>query len=386
MILIKNVTLYSPDKTGKRDILTGGHTILSVSEGINADDLPGIEIFDGSGLNAVPGLIDNHVHIAGAGGEGGPSTRTAELKLSEMYSAGVTTVIGCLGTDGLTRSVESVLMKAKALRAEGASAWILTGAYQVPAPSITGDIGRDIAVIDEVIGAGEIALSDHRSSCPTTDELIRLTALARVGGMLGGKAGIVNIHLGDAKDPFGPIHEAVAKSELRYTQFLPTHCNRNDYIFEDSKEYGKKGYVDITTSSYPYFPDEEVKPSKALKLLLGAGVPIEHITFSSDSCGSLPGFDDQGRLVKLETGLPSSNLRELADAVLDEKIPLETAVKVLTSSPATILKLKSKGFIAENMDADILFLDERMSMVHLLSMGKWVVRDRVVVRKGVYEK
>jgi beta-aspartyl-dipeptidase (metallo-type) len=385
MIIIKNATVYSPEKMGKRDLLIGENKIIQISVNIDHNSFPGTEVFDADGLSVVPGLIDNHVHIAGAGGEGGPATRTPELKISMMFEGGVTTVVGCLGTDGFTRSVESVLMKAKSIKHEGGSAWIWTGAYQVPCPSITGDIGKDIALIDEVIGVGELAISDHRSSCPSVDELIRITAHARVGGMLGKKAGMVNIHLGDAKDPFRPLHEAVAKSELKYTQFLPTHCNRNDYIFEDSKSYGKKGYVDITTSSWPYFKDEEIKPSTALRLLLEAGVSAEHITFSSDSCGSLPGFDEQGRLVKLLMGLPSSNLRELGDAVLEEKIPLETALKVLTSNVASILKLQGKGYIADGMDADILFLDKEMKMIHLLAMGKWAVRDGVVVMKGAYE-
>ena len=273
MILIKNALIYSPDNLGKKDLLIGGNTILEISDKIDLTLSGNIEVFDCHGQLLVPGLIDNHVHIAGAGGEGGPSTRTPELNLSAMYEAGVTTVVGCLGTDGLTRTVESVLMKAKSLRHEGASAWIWTGAYQVPSPTITGDIGKDIALIEEVIGVGELALSDHRSSCPSTDELIRIAAQARVGGMLGRKAGIVNIHLGDAKNPFSPIHDAVNKSELKYTQFLPTHCNRNSYIFEDSKAYGKAGYIDITTSAWPYFQDEEIKPSTALRLLLEAGVP-----------------------------------------------------------------------------------------------------------------
>jgi len=385
MLIIKNAEVYSPEKLGKRDILIGENKIILISENIDHKSFPGTEIIDAKGLTVVPGLIDNHVHITGAGGEGGPATRTPELKISSMFGGGVTTVVGCLGTDGFTRSVESVLMKAKSIRHEGGSAWIWTGAYQVPGPSITGDPGKDIALIDEVIGVGEVALSDHRSSCPTIDELIKLTAHARVGGMIGKKAGIVNIHLGDAKDPFRPLHEVISRSELKYTQFLPTHCNRNSYIFEDSKSYGKKGYLDITTSSWPYFKDEEIKPATALKKLLEAGVPAGHITFSSDSCGSLPGFDEQGRLVKLLMGLPSANLRELSEAVLEEKIPLETAVRVLTSNPATILKLPWKGFIAEGMDADILFLDKGMRMVHLLAMGRWAVKDGEVIMRGAYE-
>jgi beta-aspartyl-dipeptidase (metallo-type) len=386
MLLIKNATLYNPAYCGKKDILTGGKTILEISENIEMPDSPELVQFDAEGLIVVPGLIDNHVHIAGAGGEGGPSTRTPELSISNMFEGGVTTVVGCLGTDGFTRSVESVLMKAKSIRHEGASAWIWTGAYQVPSPTITGDIGKDIALIEEIIGVGELAISDHRSSCPSTDELIRIAAHARVGGMLGKKAGIVNIHMGDARNPFSPIYEAVSKSMLKFNQFLPTHCNRNDYIFEDSKKYGREGYIDITTSSYPYFADEEIKPSTGLRLLIESGVPVTNITFSSDSCGSLPGFDDQGRLVKLEMGLPSSNLRELSDAIFVEKIPIDTALRVLTSNVASILKLQGKGFITKGMDADLLFLNQGMEMVHLIAMGEWVVKDSAVLKKGTYDK
>jgi beta-aspartyl-dipeptidase (metallo-type) len=385
MILITNANVYSPDNIGRKNILIGGSTILEISEKIKISRRADVEIFDAGNLIVVPGLIDNHVHIAGAGGEGGPSTRTPELNLSDMYSGGVTTVIGCLGTDGFTRTVESVLMKAKALKQEGASAWILTGSYQVPVTTITGEIARDLALIEEVIGVGELALSDHRSSCPSTNELIRIAARARVGGMLGKKAGIVNIHMGDAKDPFLPLHEVIRQSQLLYTQFLPTHCNRNGYIFEDSKTYGRNGYVDITTSSWPFFPEEEIKPSSALRLLLESGVPSSNITFSSDSCGSLPGFDDKGNLVKLERGLPSSNLRELADCVNKEKIPVETALKVLTSNVASIFKLNSKGTLEEGKDADILFLNKGIEMVNLMAMGKWVSTGGMVLKKGSYE-
>lgn len=386
MILIKNAEIYSPDKLGEMDVLIGGNKILAIDENIDIPQNLNCEVIDAKGLKLVPGYIDAHVHIAGAGGEGGPATRTPEIQLSMLVEAGVTTVIGCLGTDGMTRNVESVLMKAKALREEGVSAWIYTGAYQVPTPTITGEVGKDIALIDEVIGVGEIAISDHRSSCPTTDELIRITEHARVGGMLGGKAGIINIHMGDAKNPFQPIHDAIAKSELNYKQFFPTHCNRNDYIFEDSKEYGKKGWVDLTTSSYPYFPQYEIKPSKALKDLVESGVPVDHITFTSDACGSLPDFDaETGELVQLEMGLPSANHRELVDSVKQENIPLETALRVLTSNPATVLKLKQKGRIEVGKDADLLLLDADLKINSVMAMGTFMMRDCKKLKKGSYE-
>jgi beta-aspartyl-dipeptidase (metallo-type) len=371
LTLFKNAQIYGPQYAGKKDVLVGGKSIIAIEDNIGTPAGMDVQTIDCTGFWLVPGLIDAHVHITGGGGEGGPASRMPELTLSMMLDAGVTTVIGCLGTDGFTRTVESVLMKVKTLRALGVSAWMYTGAYQVPSPNITGDIMKDIALFEEIIGVGEVAISDHRSSVPSVSELARIAAQARVAGMIGGKAGIVNLHLGDALDPFRPIHEVVANSELGYKQFLPTHCNRNFYIFEDSLEYGKKGYIDITTSSYPYYADEEVKPSVALKKLLAGGVPLAHITFTSDACGSLPGFDPEtGKLIKMEMGLPSSNLREIKEAVQVDGIPLEQALQVVTSNPADILKLPLKGYIREGYDADILLLDKDFNIIHLMAMGK----------------
>lgn len=385
MILFKNVEIYAPEFLGRKDILIGGEKILAISDKIETQIGVEVEVIDAEGLRVIPGLIDAHVHIAGAGGEGGPATRTPELQLSQLLEGGITSVVGCLGTDGFGRSVESVLMKAKALRQEGVSCWIYTGAYQVPTPTILGDVGKDLTLIEEVIGVGEIAISDHRSSFPTTNELIRLVEHARVGGMLGGKAGIVNIHMGDAKNPFQPIIDAVEKSELKYTQFLPTHCNRNDYIFEDAKEYGKKGPIDITASSYPYFPEYEIKPSKAIVELVKAGVPLENITMTSDACGSLPDFDEEGNLVKLEMGLPKSVFDEMIDAVNQEGMKLEDALKPVTSNVARILKLKNKGSIAVGKDADLVFLDTENRIYHLIARGRIMTRNAEMLVKGSYE-
>jgi len=387
MILIKKAEVYTPEFIGEKDVLFAGGKIISIQSGIDETSLKqfDLQVINGKGLKLIPGIIDPHVHISGAGGEGGPATRTSEIKLSELIEGGVTTVIGCLGTDGITRDVRSVLMKVKNLREEGLSSWMYTGSYQVPPPSITGDYAKDIALIEEVIGLGEIALSDHRSSHPSTAELIKLVEHARVAGMLGGKAGIVNIHMGDASKPFEPIIQAVENSELPYTQFYPTHCNRNKEIFEDAKKYGKYGYLDITSSSYPFFPDEEIKPSVAIRDFIRAGVPVEHITMSSDANGSLPEFDKAGNLVQLKKGKPSANLKELKDAVLNEHVPMETALKTVTSNVAGILKLKQKGRIEENYDADAILLDKDFQIKYLFARGCLLTEDYKIQKKGNFE-
>lgn len=387
MLLIKNTEVYSPDYIGKNDVLIAGERFVSIQPEIEASSLEqfNLEIIDGKGLKLVPGIIDPHVHISGAGGEGGPATRTSEIQLSELLEGGVTSVVGCLGTDGITRDVRNVLMKVKGLREEGISSWMYTGAYQVPPPSITGDYAKDIALIEEVVGLGEIALSDHRSSHPSTNELIKLVEHARVAGMLGGKAGIVNIHMGDAANPFYPIIQAVENSELPYTQFYPTHCNRNKEIFKDAKKYGKKGYIDITSSSYPFFPDEEIKPSVAIKEFLESGVPVEHITMSSDANGSLPNFDDAGNLISLEKGKPLANLKEIKDAVVSENLLLETAWKIVSSNVAKILKLNRKGSIKEDFDADAILLDNDFNIKYLFARGSLMVEEYEIIKKGNFE-
>ena len=381
MILIKNTEVYSPEYIGKNDVLIAGERFISIQPEIETSSLKqfNLQVIDGKGLKLVPGIIDPHVHISGAGGEGGPATRTFEIQLSELLEGGVTSVIGCLGTDGITRDVRNVLMKVKGLREEGISSWMYTGAYQVPPPSITGDYAKDITLIEEVIGLGEIALSDHRSSHPSTDELIKLVEHARVAGMLGGKAGIVNIHMGDAANPFNPIIQAVENSELPYTQFYPTHCNRNKEIFKDAKKYGKKGYLDITSSSYPFFPDEEIKPSVAIREFVESGVPETHITMSSDANGSLPNFDEAGNLISLEKGKPSANLKEIKDAVISEKLPLEIAWKIVSSNVAKILKLNQKGFIKEDFDADAIILDNDFNVKHLFAGGKLMIEEYEII-------
>jgi beta-aspartyl-dipeptidase (metallo-type) len=387
MILIKQAEVFQPEYLGRKDILVAGEKIVAIEDAIDISSFkhPDITIIEGLGKKAIPGLIDAHAHIAGAGGEGGPATRTPEMQLSAMLDGGITTIVGCLGTDGFTRSLEAVLMKVKALKADGVSAYMYTGSYQVPTPTLLGDVGRDIALIEEIIGIGEIALSDHRSSCPTTVELIRLVEHARVGGMLGGKAGIANIHMGDAKNPFQPIYDAVAQSELKLTQFFPTHCSRNPYIFEDAKTYGKTGYIDLTASSYPYDPENEIKPSKAIVPLMNAGVPLEHITITSDGNGSLPNFDKEGRLASIDMGLPKSIFSELIDMVVLEKLPLEKALKVVTSNVAGILKLRNKGRLAAGNDADLVILDKDYAISDVIARGQLMTHQYKRLKKGIYE-
>lgn len=387
--LIKNGTVYSPTYLGKKDILIVGDKIGFIVDNLQVpENFVHIEIIDAKGKYVVPGFIDSHVHIAGGGGEGGFKTRTPEIQLTDITLGGVTTVVGVLGTDGTTRNGDNLLAKARGLEEEGITTYMYTGSYQVPTRTITGSVLDDIVLIDKVIGAGEIAMSDHRSSQPTVDELAKLVADARVGGILSGKVGVVNIHIGDGLRQLDFIEEIVQNTEIPITQFIPTHMNRNGSLFKQAIEFGKNGgIIDFTTSTTKKFLEEgEVKCSKALKIALEEGVSGNNITFSSDGQGSLPEFNEKGEFIGIGVGKVTSLYGEVKDAIVSEKIPMEKALRVITANPADILKLKDKGYIEKGRDADIVLLDaDTFEIDTVIAKGQVMVQNKEAVVKGTFE-
>jgi beta-aspartyl-dipeptidase (metallo-type) len=388
LTLIRNGDVFAPEYLGKKDLLLVGNKIGFVRDKIEVPELfVEIKIIDAAGKKVVPGFIDSHVHIIGGGGEGSFKTRTPEIQLTDATMAGITTLVGVIGTDGTTRKMASLVAKARALEEEGISCYVQTGSYQVPVKTLTGKIEDDIILIDKIIGVGEIAIADHRSSQPTHEELAKIASAARIGGMLAGKGGIVNIHVGDSRDHLKVIEQVVEQTDIPIRQFYPTHINRNPHLFEAGIAYAKKGgYVDFTTSTIPQFLKEgEVKSSTGLKRMLEAGVDISQITFTSDGQASLPQFDQNGELSGLKIGKVSSLYKAVKEAVLEESIPLETAIRVITQSPAAILKLKQKGVIEAGKDADIVLLDQDYEVDTVIAMGQLMVEGKKAVVKGTFE-
>ena len=179
MKVLKQGDIYAPEHLGRKDILIEGSRIARIADHIDEyDQIEEVEKVDLGGHILTPGYMDIHVHITGGGGESGPATRVPEASLSVLVRNGITTVVGLLGTDGITRSLENLLAKARAFNEEGITCRILTGAYGYPSPTITGSVERDIALIDLMVGV-KIAMSDHRSSNLTGEQLISLATQAR---------------------------------------------------------------------------------------------------------------------------------------------------------------------------------------------------------------
>lgn len=379
----------SPAALGKKDVLITGGKIAAIENTIDVS-IRGfdVDVIDGSEHFLLPGFVDSLVHITGGGGEGGFTTRTPEMNLTDATKAGITTLVGALGTDATTRSLPDLLAKAKALNEQGLSCYCYTGSYQIPVRTLTSSVMDDIILINEFIGVGEVAISDHRSSQPTLNELAKIAAEARVGGMLSGKSGIVSIHTGDGRGLLDILHQVANETDIPITQFYPTHINRSRKLLEAGATFAQAGgYIDLTTSTTKHaLATGEVKSSQGLKYLLDNDVPINRITFSSDGHASLPDFDDNGRLLQLLVGDESSLFQEVKDAVVEQNIDLEEAIKVITSNPADILGLKQKGRLAPGNDADcVLVSRENLEIETVISNGRIMVRDGDAVIKGQFE-
>ncbi len=367
---IRSVQLLAGGSEQPKDILISSR-IEAIEESESLSLGHSAEVINGEELIALPGFIDSHVHITGGGGEGGFKTRTPEIMLTDLTRAGITTVIGTLGTDGTTRTMSNLIAKCYGLREEGISAWCYTGNYHLPVRTTTGSVTDDIILIDPIIGTGEIALSDHRSSQPTREALAALAAEARVGGILSAKAGVVNVHMGDGPRMLDYLRWIATETEIPKTQFIPTHINRNQELLKDGITWAKEGgLIDFTTSSVPLFIEEGEEPAAlALAHALEAGVPAERVSFTSDGNGSLPQFNADGQLTGLSVGSPSSLYAAVREAVLSHKVPLAEAIKAITSTPAENLKLSRKGKIAPGMDADLVLIRKDDLSIHSVIAG-----------------
>lgn len=384
--MIRNGTVFGPELQGEKDILIAGGKIVAVDEpGRVKVEAPAVEEFDASGMTVAPGLIDPHVHILGGGGEGGPATRAPEIRVEDIVSSGVTTVIGCLGTDGITRHLESLLAKARALESEGISTFVFAGSYDISSKSVTGSIRSDLVLIDKVIGAGEIAISDHRSSQPTFEEIARLAADCRVGGMLGGKAGILHLHLGDGPRRLELLFRLASETEIPPTQVIPTHVNRNPELFEESIRWALAGgYIDLTVGPEPEPGNPEISVERAIALCLERRVPLERLTVSSDSNGSLPVFDRTGRLVGLTIATQRDLLRTFQSVLRQGTIGVDSAARLFSANAASFYRLKGKGEIRPGKDADLIIFDSGWELRDVFALGRRLMAEGRVTARGTF--
>lgn len=378
--IIRNGNVFAPDELGKRDVLIAGGRVAQIAERLELPKGFKKTVVDATDCSVAPGFIDLHVHLVGGGGEAGPVSRVTEIGLSTLIRAGITTVVGVLGTDSITRSLEGLLAKVKALRASGLGAYMYTGAYRFPSPTITGSVARDIALVDEIVGV-KIAISDHRSSQLTIDDLKRLASEARTGGMIGGKPGTVHVHVGTGKRGISPLFEVVEESEIPIAQFLPTHIARSPELLSQGARFVKQGgHIDVTTAS------KAEKTTAVIRALKESGIDLSGITLSSDGNGSIPRFNGDGQLADMATGEVATLANTVRALVRTNTLSLADALTLITRNSADRLGVSDrKGSIREGMDADIVVLDKSLNVRQVFAGGLLLLDEGEPVVKGAFE-
>lgn len=377
-VLIKNARVYAPEDLGVNDILICNDRIVKVAPGIrfpwDEDDLT---VIDAQGLSAVPGFIDQHVHIIGGGGEDGFASLIREIQMTDCVRYGVTTVVGVLGTDCNAKHVETLVARAKALKEQGMTAYCLTGSYSYPPITLTGSVARDMAFVDEIIGV-KIAIAEHRASNISAEELARLATQVRTTSFLTHKPGVVHMHTGRGKKQYADVLKIIEETDIPVSQFRPTHVNIDS---ESTLAFARAGgYLDFTSGI------QTDVTAKRLKKALGL-VALKQITLSSDSNGSFPKWSEDGsRVVAMGVGKMETLFDTIRHLVQDNGVDLSTAVSIITKNVADALQLyPRKGTIAKDADADIVLLDGDLQITDVLALGKVMVREGKLVAKNYYD-
>lgn len=379
--LLKEGDCYGPEYLGKMDILVAFDKTYKIENNISIDNLWDVEVIDCTGKIVIPGLIDQHVHIIGGGGEEGPISRIPEITLREIINAGVSTLVGVLGFDSVTRSISNLLAKANALQLEGINSYIYTGSYSIPTATLTGKVITDISLIDKIIGVGEVALADHRSSHPTLQSLKEISSEARVGGLIGSKSGVVHMHLGDGKEGLNLLFKLIEESDFPIEMFVPTHINRNKNLFEQGREYLKAGgFIDITAGESS---DKGYSLPDALEIIIKENKYQNNITVSSDGNGSSPSQGSQpAGICKM-----SQLINDLRTCILQKKLDITSVIKAATSNVAKVLKIYPyRGSLSVGSAADILILDKNdLSIDTFLIGGEFFIKGKNVVKNGKFD-
>ena len=365
LTLVTGGEVYSPEPRGTQSVLLVGDRIARIGDvdraALERCGLP-LEVIDATGYVVTPGLVDVHEHLIGGSGEKGFATLTPEVTFTELIVAGITTVVGCLGVDTTTRTMEALVAKVKGLNAEGLTAFAYTGGYDVPPVTLTGSVRRDLLFVQEIIAVGETAIADRRSSEPSIAELAKAVRAAYVGGLLSGKCGVTHFHVGEEASGLAPLRALLDEYRVDPALLYPTHVERNERLMEEGVALAERGVtIDLDVV--------EGDLARWFRFYLDRGGDPTRISASSDAAITSP----------------QSLLAQVQSCVLKHRFPLEQVLPLVTSTPARVLQLRAKGVLQTGSDADLLVLGKHeLDLQWVVARGRILMKQRRLVAREAY--
>ena len=322
------------------------------------------------------------MHVLGGGGGLGFASRAPELQTSQLTRAGITSVIGMLGFDATSKDMRALIAKTKAFRQDGISAWALTGAtLEHPVPTLTGRIRDDIAFVEEIIGVGEISVSELGYAYDSNGPGAQYIAEAATAGLLAGRLARKRGYLCLQVPPYHgaclkPVMAMLERTGLPIAQLLPSHVNQTDAYMADAIVWAKRGgCVDVGAN---YSPENNFSratpPAKAIMRLLEAGVPLAQILLSSDGNGAPPKEEQREGQPAVANYMPVGALHAVwRRLIVEEGVAPTDALRVVTSNVADATGLRRKGRIAPGMDADLVAFDADWQIRTVIARGRVMV-------------
>lgn len=381
LTLIRGGVVWAPAPLGRQDILVAGGQVVLIQPEIRVPSGWPIREIDVNG-RIVPGLIDQHIHLLGGGGTGGPATARDALAFEDAVSNGLTTIVGCLGYDSVSKSLTALLAKCRSLRQEGITALMYTGGLTEPTPCVLASLAQDVVLIPEVIGI-KGALQEARSGPRTVDEMMRLAGQG-AAAELAGKQPRLHLHIGRMAGSLELLDEAIDRG-LAADWVTLTHCNISSSILDAAIKLGLRGVrIDMTAALAPHTSPGAVDPVEAIRRAVSSGVDARRITLSSDSNGASPLLSGDGNVVGAEAHRPAV----LVDAFrrLCAERGMEEALPMLTLNVAQGLGLSAKGRIAEGSDADLVVLSESLDIEEVWANGVRFVAARRIETGGFFAR
>lgn len=361
LTLIKNGAIYLGKSFEKLDLVFGGQTILQIGkldEKMAVQAGLEIDVIDCKDCYVCPGLIDSQVCLVGGSGEDGFLSQPPRILIEECVRGGITTTVGSIGVDTSTKTMGNLIACVKAFREAGLTSLAYTGGYDTPIKPLTESVRTDIIYIEEIIGAGEVAIADRRVPEPYKHYLARTIVDAYVGGILTGKAGVTRIHVGEGRRRLQTIRDIEGHNEIQFERLYFTHIERSKELIKEGIEFAKRGsFLDFDLHErdleiwYPTYKEE--------------GGPLEQLSFSSDAgvCS------------------PEELWQEIKKCVLKYNMNLTDLLPHVTEVPARALKLRRKGILKVGNDADLFILDKKnLDIKHVIANGKFFIKNEMLIR------
>ncbi|HUP82937.1 MAG TPA: dihydroorotase family protein [Candidatus Limnocylindria bacterium] len=428
-LLIRNVTLVSPAGQRRVNISISAGAFSAILDSGVMPFVPARETIDATGLVALPGLIDGHVHFRE------PGLTHEETWLTGTRSAvfgGVTTVLDMPNTVPPTDSIENARAK---LALADLTAYCDYGSFGLFGTDL-GNVG-DLATSGLVVGL-KAFLGPTTGNLPTPEEegLFRGLELARLAGLrvafhAEDRATIdAEREHGTRTDPTAHLESRPAEAEVRAIEQIAGllqaaraqgHiCHVSSAMGLDAIQSRRSEGVDLTCEVTPHhallgrevYADfggvAKVNPpirgepdATALLAALADGridmVASDHAPHVASDKVRASIWDVPSGFAGVETLLPL-----MLTAVHDGRLTLERLAHATSEAPAKTWGLwPRKGQVAVGADADLTLVDlERAGEIHAADLHGMnnvspfedrattgaivttIVRGRVVVRDG----